>query len=83
MTSITTLLKKHFDGELLFSGTDSLTYEIKSEDFYETFFKRKHLLDFSNYREDAKLFDPTNKTVIGKMKDASEGKIIDNFIGLK
>ena len=30
-----------------------------------------------------KFFDPTNKTVIGKMKEVSEGKIIDEFVGLK
>ena len=28
-------IKKHFDAELLFTDTDSLTYEIKSEDVYE------------------------------------------------
>ena len=28
-------MKKHFDAELLFTDTDSLTYEIKSEDVYE------------------------------------------------
>ena len=28
-------IKKHFDTDLLFTGTDSLTYEIKSEDAYE------------------------------------------------
>ena len=27
--------------------------------------------------------DESNKKVIGKMKDMSEGKIIDEFIGLK
>ena len=37
MTSITTLLKKNFDAELLFVDTDSLTYEIKSEYVYEEF----------------------------------------------
>ena len=42
-------IKKHFDAELLFTDTDSLTYEIKSEDVYEEFFEYKHLLDFSNY----------------------------------
>ena len=40
-------IKKHFDAELLFTDTDSLTYEIKSEDVYEEFFKHKHLFDFS------------------------------------
>ena len=32
-------IKKNFDAELLFSDTDSLTYEIKSENVYENFFK--------------------------------------------
>ena len=71
MTSITILLKKN-DAELLFTGTDSFTYEIKSEDVYEEFFKRKHLFDFSNYLKDQNFFDQTNKEVIGKMKDESE-----------
>ena len=72
-----------FDAELLFTDTDSLTYEIKSEDVYEEFFKHKHLFDVSNYPKDSKFFDETNKKVIGKMKDESEGKIIDEFVGLK
>ena len=76
-------IKKHFDAELLFTDTDSLTYEIKSKDVYEEFFKYKHLFDFSNYPEDLKFFDQANKKVIGKMKDESEGKIIGQFVGLK
>ena len=65
-------IKKHFDAELLFTDTDSLTYEIKSEDVYEEFFKHKHLFDFSNYPKDSKFFDQANKKVIGKMNDESE-----------
>ena len=76
-------IKKHFHGELLFTGTESLTYEIKSEDVYEEFFKHKHLFDFSNYPKDSSFFDLTNKKVIGKMKDESEVKIIDGFVELK
>ena len=38
MTSATALLKK-IDAELLLTDKDSLTYEIKSEDVYEEFFK--------------------------------------------
>ena len=68
---------------MLFTDTDSLTYEIKSEDVYEEFFKHKHLFDFSNYPKDSKFFDQADKKVIGKMKDKSEGKIIDEFVGLK
>ena len=68
---------------MLFTDTDSLTYEIKSKDVLEEFFKHKHLFDFSNYPKDSKFFDQANKKVIGKMKDDSEGKIIDEFVGLK
>ena len=76
-------IKKHFDAELLFTDTDHLIYEVKSEDFYEEVFKHKHLFDFRNYPEDSKFFDETNKKVICKMKDAFEGKIVDEFVGLK
>ena len=38
-------IKKHFDVELLFTNTDSLTYEIKSKDVYEKILKHKHLFD--------------------------------------
>ena len=75
--------KKIFDAELLFTDTDSLTYEIKSEDIYEEFSKHKHLFDFSNYPKDSKFFHQPNKKVFDKMKDVSEGKIIDEFVGLK
>ena len=76
-------IKKNFDAELLFTDTDSLTYEIKSEDVYEEFFKWKDLFDFSNYSKDSKFFDSINKKVIGKMKDEFGGFIIDEFVGLK
>ena len=76
-------IKKKIDAELLFTYADSLTYEIKSKDVYEQFFRRKHLFDLSNYLKDSKFFDPFNEKVIGKMKDVSEGKINDEFVGLK
>ena len=37
-------IKRHFDAELLFTDTDSLNYEIKSENVYEEFFKHKNFL---------------------------------------
>ena len=48
MISITTFLKKNFDAEILFTDTESLTYEIKSENICEKFFKWRDLFDFSN-----------------------------------
>ena len=76
-------IKKNFDAELLFTDTDSLTYEIKSENVYEEFFKWKDLFDFSNYSKDSKFFDETNKKVIGKMKDEFGSVIVVGFVGLK
>ena len=76
-------IKKYFDAKLLFTDTYSLTYEIKSKNVYEEFFKHKHLFDFSNYPKASKFFDESNKKVIGKIKDVFEGKIIDEFVGLK
>ena len=40
------------------------------------------MFDFSNYPKDSAIFDKTNKKVIGKMKDETEGKVIDKFVGL-
>ena len=37
--------KKNFDAELLSTDRDSLTYEIKSKDVYEEFFKWEYLFD--------------------------------------
>ena len=66
-----------------FSDSDSLTYEIKSKNIYEGFFKWKDLFDFSNYSKNSKFFNDTNKKVIGKMKDEFGGIIITEFVGLK
>ena len=49
-------VRKKFDAELLFTDTDSLTYEIKANDVYEELFKHKHLFDFSNYPKDLKCY---------------------------
>ena len=76
-------IKKNFDAELLFTDTDSLTYEIKSKDFYEEFFKHKHLFNFSNFSKDSKFYDSQNKMVVGKMKDEFKGNPINKFVALK
>ena len=76
-------IKSKFDTKLLFSDTDSLVYEIKTEVIYEDFYKDKNLFDFSDYPLDSKLFDSVNKKTIGNIKDESEGKIIREFVGLK
>ena len=74
-------IKKKFDADLSFTDTDTLTYEIKSKDVYEEFFKYKHLFDFSEYK--SKFSDSTNKKVIGKIKNEFKGIPINKLIGLK
>jgi hypothetical protein len=69
--------------KLLFTDTDSLCYEIQTDDVYEDMLKYKDKFDFSEYPEDHKCFDLTNKKVIGKMKDEAKGQIITEFIGLR
>ena len=76
-------IKKNFNAELLFTHTDSLAYEIKSENIYEEFLKRKDLFDFSNYSEDSEFFDKTDKRAIGKTKDEFGGIIATKFVGFK
>ena len=41
------------------------------------------MFDFSNYTKDSNFFDETNKKVIDKMKDESEGKITNEFVASK
>ena len=76
-------IKNKFDAKLLFTDTDSLVYEIKTEDVYEDFYGDQNLFDFSDYSLNSKFFDQTNKKVIGKMKDELRGKIISAFVELK
>ena len=58
-------VQRNFDAKLLFTYTDSLTYEVKSEYVYVEFFKRKHLFDFSNYPKDSEfLIRPIKKLLI-------------------
>ena len=46
---------------LFFADTDRLDYEIKTNDVYRDFYKKKNLFDFSDYPEDSKFFGPVNK----------------------
>ena len=53
-------IKKSFNTELLFTDTNSLTYEKKKKNVYEEFFKWKDLFEFSNYSKDSIFFNETN-----------------------
>ena len=69
--------------KLLFTDTDSLMYEIKTEDVYEDFSSNEEMFDFSNYSTKSKYYDNSNKLVTGKIKGKTGGVVIEEFAGLK
>ena len=75
--------KKYGDkAKLLFTDTDSLTYEIEIQDVYQDFWNDKDKFDNSGYPENSPCYDKTNK-VIGKFKDEAASTPIVEFVGLK
>ena len=72
--------------KLLFTDTDSLMYEIQTEDFYKDISGDvKDRFDTSDYPENHPSGIPTgiNKKVLGMFKDEAAGKIIKEFVGLR
>ena len=79
--------KKYGDkAKLLFTDTDSLMYEIQTEDFYKDINQDvKHMFDTSDYSPNHPSGIPSglNKKVLGIFKDEAGGEIIDEFVGLR
>ena len=72
--------------KLLFTDTDSLAYEIQTEDFYRDISYDVELrFDTSNYPKDhpSGILTGVNKKVIGMFKDEASGKQITEFVGLR
>ena len=70
---------------LLYTDTDSLMYEIQSENPYQELKDGNKLgwFDFSNYPQDHPLFDERNKRVPGLFKDECNVRYIKEFVGLR
>ena len=71
---------------LLFTDTDSLCYELKTEDFYSDIAEDVPTwFDTSNYPKDHPSGIPVgkNKKVLGMMKDEAAGAQISEFVGLR
>ena len=72
--------------KLLFTDTDSLMYEIQTEDFYKHINADvKHRFDTSDYPPNHPSGIPSgfNKKVLGMFKDEAGGEVIDEFVGLR
>ena len=77
-------IKKKYNNRarLLFTDTDSLTYEIEAEDVYKDFWNNKDMFENSDYPESSPYYCNANKKIIGKFKDEACGIPITKFIGL-
>ena len=71
------------DMKLLFTDTDSLCLELRTNDMYEVIREMKQHYDLSNFPCDHPMYDVSNKKVPGKMKIETGGEIIHEFVGLK
>ena len=72
--------------KLLFTDTDSLLYEIKTEDFYKDISGDvKDRFDTSDYPPNHPSGIPTgcNKKVLGMFKDEVAGRYIEEFVGFR
>ena len=78
-------IKKKYEDKanLLFTDTDSLTYEIEADDVYKDLWNDRDKFDNSDYPESSPHFDKTNIKVIGKFKDEAASIPICEFIGLR
>ena len=71
--------------KLLFTDTDSLCYEIKTENIYQDMYDNKGWFDLSDVSDERllKYKCNANKKVVGKMKPEHINNIITEFIGLR
>ena len=78
-------IKKEYGdrAKLLMTDTDSLTYQIETEDLYKDMNDNKEHFDFSDYNKNHFCYDTTNKKVLGKFKDETNGVPISEFVGLR
>ena len=75
--------RKYPDLTLLFNYTDSLLYQIQTDDVYEYFYADKHLFNFWGYEKESPFYNDENKKVISRMKDELNEKIIEELVGLR
>ena len=75
------MLKKYDQkkNKLMFTDTDSLCYEIKTDDVYKDLFQDKKSFENSNYQNKSEFFFDDNTKEIGKMKDEAAGMPIKNL----
>ena len=69
--------------QLLYTDTDSLLLEIKTEDMYKDMARNQTLYDTSDYSQDHLLYGSANKKILGKLKDECAGRAIAEYVRLR
>ncbi|GFU97712.1 uncharacterized protein TNCV_4455971 [Trichonephila clavipes] len=70
--------------KLLYMDTDSFIYDIRTDDFYEDMKGVIDYFDTSDYQENNRCGLPrVIKKVLGKLKVENDGKILEEFAGLR
>jgi hypothetical protein len=79
------VMKKKYEKKirLIYQDTDSLIYEIITDDIYEDLNDLKEHFDFSDYPKNHPLYCEKNKKVVGKFKDELNGNIMIECVALK
>lgn len=79
-----TMKQKYGDQcKMIYTDTDSLIYEIETEDMYKDLLEIQDKFDCSDYPKNHILHNPVNKKVIGKFKDEECKGVIAEFVSLR
>lgn len=68
---------------LLFTDTDSLCYDIETEDLFQDMVDHKELFDCSDFPKNHKCYNEVNKKVPGKFKLETLDENVLEFVGLR
>lgn len=78
-------IKARYGGksQLCYTDTDSLLFQVETENVYEDMKNNASEYDFSDYPKDHPCYSTENKKVVGKFKDECYGRSIAEFVGLR
>ena len=69
--------------ELIYTDTDSLILDIRTDDLYKDMQDNSWQYDTSNYPKDHLLYNDKNKKALGKMKDECGGEVIEEVVAVR